>query len=216
VLLPALVGLDDAARRQILAGPRARFVRNEPVFHAGDPANSLHVLLSGHVSVEVTTPGGDQVTLAVLGPGATFGELALLRQTATRSATVRALDPAVTVILSKHRFEELRAESPDLDRFLVRLLGGYVERLETRLIDSLFVPVDKRVLRQLVVLSELYGDGGDGVIIPLTQDVIASTSGSTRPTTNQVLRRAVDEGLIAMSRGRILIVDAARLATRAR
>ena len=66
--------ISDKERRELLAVARRRkFRRNEVVFHEGDPANSLHLIESGHVSVRVTTGAGDSITLAVRGPGETVG-----------------------------------------------------------------------------------------------------------------------------------------------
>lgn len=211
-----LAGLDEATRTQIQAGPRRRYARDEVLFHMGDPANGMHLLASGHVSVSVETPDGDTAVLTVLGPGAAFGELALLRDDATRTATIRALDPVETVLLNRDRFEQLRRGAADLDRFLLDILVGYTRRLEARLLEALYVPVDKRVLRQVVALGRTYGDGRNGTVIPLTQEFIAGASGSTRSTTNQVLRAAESDGIISIGRGRITVTDAARLIQRAR
>jgi CRP-like cAMP-binding protein len=53
-------------------------------------------------------------------------------------------------------------------------------------------------------------------VVPLTQDVVASMAGTTRPTANQVLRAAEQAGLVTISRGRIRVDDPAGLARRAR
>ena len=49
------------------------------------------------------------------------------------------------------------------------------------------------------------------VTIPLTQDELAELVGGTRPSVNQVLRRFVDEGMVELGRGRIVVTDAAAL-----
>ena len=48
--------------------------------------------------------------------------------------------------------------------------------------------------------------------IPLTQDELAELVGGTRPSVNQVLRRFVDEGVLELSRGRIIVTDVGRAA----
>jgi len=92
--LAGLAGLESGTRNRLLQGAlRRRYRRGEVVFHEGDEANSMYVLITGHVSVGVTTPLGDSAVFTVLGSGAIFGELALLTGSAVRSATVRALGP---------------------------------------------------------------------------------------------------------------------------
>lgn len=215
-LLDVLTGEE---RQRLLAAMRRRqFARAEIVFHEGDPASSVHVLESGHVAVRVSTPDGDSVTLAVLGAGQTFGELALLgRGKDRRAATVIALDRCATLSLSRERFDALREQYPRLDRLLAEILADEVRRLDARLLEMLYLSVDKRVLRRLIMLTRAYADGGRlPVVIPLTQDVIAGLAGASRPTTNQALRAAEDAGLITIQRSRIEVLDPAGLVSRAR
>jgi CRP-like cAMP-binding protein len=208
-----LHALDDESLRHLRdAAQRRRFRRSEVVFHAGDAANSMHLLVSGHVSVQVTTSAGDTAILTVLGPGASFGEMALLTDEAERSATITALDPVETLVVARTQFLRLRATHPAMDRFLVDLLAGYIRRQDARLVEALYVPVDKRVLRRVLAMSRLYGDGSPGTVVPLTQDVIAGMAGTTRPTANQVLRRAEMKGLISIGHAQLCVVDPRGLA----
>jgi CRP-like cAMP-binding protein len=215
--LAGLAGLEEGTRDRLLQGAqRRRYRRGEVVFHEGDEANSMYVLVSGHVSIGVTTPLGDSAVFTVLGGGAIFGELALLTGSAVRSATVSALDPVEALRLPADRVNLLRRTDPAMDRFLVGLLADYLRRQDARLLEALYVPVEKRVLRRLLALSRLYGNGTAGTVVPLTQDVLAGVAGSTRPTTNQVLRSAEEAGLLSLSRGSVRIEDPAGLARRAR
>lgn len=215
--IPLFAALDDAARARIRdVGARRHFRRGEVVFHAGDAANSLHVVLEGHVSIQIATRAGDLAILTVLGPGSSFGEIALLRDEAERSATVTALDAVETFVLGKADFVRMRTTHPAMDRFLVDQLARYIHRQDARLVEALYVPVDKRVLRRVLAMGRLYGDGTAGTVIPLTQDVFASMAGTTRPTANQVLRAAERDGLITMARGQVCLADPHALARRAR
>jgi CRP/FNR family transcriptional regulator, cyclic AMP receptor protein len=214
---PILAALDDETRRHLRdSTQRRRFRRGEVVFHAGDAANSMHLIVSGHVSVQVTTSAGDTAILTVIGPGSSFGEMALLAEEAERSATVAALDPVETLVVTRAQFLRLRATHPAMDRFLVDVLAGYIRRQDARLVEALYVPVNKRVLRRVLAMSRLYGDGASGTVIPLTQDVIAGMAGTTRPTANQVLRSAEEGGLISIGRAQIRVLDPRGLARRAR
>ena len=192
-----------------------RFARNEVVFHEGDPGDTLHLPATGHLAVRVATPLGDVATITVLGPGEVFGELALVTGR-HRTATVVALEPATTLALSRSQFDALREASPDLDRFLIDLLAADVGRLSEQLLEALYVPVEKRVIRRLVRLTGQYGEGAAGTVIPLTQEDLASMAGTTRPTTNRVLREAEAAGAIRVGRGRVEILDPGRLAGAAR
>ena len=88
--------------------------------------------------------------------------------------------------------------------------------LNERLLEALYVPVERRVLRRLVELAELY-PGSDGVpVITLTQEALAELSGAARPTVNQVLREEEKRGTIELARGKTRILDVEELRRRAR
>jgi CRP-like cAMP-binding protein len=87
-----------------------------------------------------------------------------------------------------------------------------VKRLSDHLLEALFLPTDRRVVRRLLDLCEQYGPGPDRpVVIPLTQTDIAELAGATRPSTNRVLRALETEGLLRLRRGQVEVVDRAGL-----
>ena len=75
----------------------------------GERGDELLVLLEGRVEVR----RGD-IVLARLGPGDHFGEMALVDDTARRSATVVAVTPVVVAYLSRHHLDTLLATNPSV------------------------------------------------------------------------------------------------------
>jgi CRP/FNR family transcriptional regulator, cyclic AMP receptor protein len=208
-----LAGLSDDTRQQVLAAARRRrFARNEVIFHEGDPGDTVHLVTKGHIAIRVTTPLGDTATLTVLGRGTSFGELALLSENNERTATAVALEPTETLSIARRQFDELRHSQPQVERLLTELLAGQVRRLSSHLLEALYVPADKRVLRRLLELSVTYDDGA----VAITQEDLATMAGTTRPTTNRVLKDAEDAGAVTVARGRIQIRDPQLLERRAR
>jgi CRP/FNR family cyclic AMP-dependent transcriptional regulator len=212
-----LAGVPPAETREVLQiARRRRFARNEVVFHRDDPGDSLHLIQKGRFSIQVRTPLGDAATIAVRGPGESFGEMALIAESPRRSATVTALEEAETFAIYREEFEQLRGRHPEINDVLFRFLANEVRALNERLLEALYVPVDKRVLRRLVELAALYpGPDGDAVIT-LTQEAIAELAGASRATINQVLRAEEKRGTIELLRGRTRIVDLEALQKRAR
>ncbi|HVM08231.1 MAG TPA: Crp/Fnr family transcriptional regulator [Acidimicrobiales bacterium] len=207
---------EDDRRRVLSATRRRRFGRREVLFHEGDPGDTVHLIDRGRVAVRMTTPLGDVATLNVRGTGEVVGELALLDPTSRRTASVVALEPTETLALHRDAFTEMRQRHPSVDRFLVAILATEVQRLSGLLAEALYVPVDTRVLRRLLALSELYADGRTPIEIPFTQEELGSIAGTSRATVNRVLGEAEDEGAIEVRRGRILVVDVERLRRRSR
>src|SRR5262249_22531182 len=102
-----------------------------------------------------------------------------------------------------------------IDRLLFRFLASEVRMLNDRLLEALYVPVEKRVLRRLVELAALYSAGDGKARIALTQESLAELAGASRPTVNQVLREEEERGLVALERGAVRVDDVEALARRA-
>jgi CRP/FNR family transcriptional regulator, cyclic AMP receptor protein len=213
-----LGGLSNADTRVVLASAhRRRFARGEVVFHEADPADTVHLVVEGRFAARRSTPAGDTVTFSILGPGDTFGELALLGSQPRRTSTVVALEPAVTLSLGFGEVERLRVAHPTIERQLVTMLAQRVSRLSDHLLEALHVPADERIIRRLLEICDRYAvvDSGRALVIPLTQDAVGDLAGASRPTTNRVLRRLAADGVVALHRGSIEILDREALARRA-
>lgn len=207
---PILSALTDDEQRAVLAAARRRrFGRGEVVFHRDDPAEALHLVSSGCFAVRVITRLGEVATLSLAGPGDCFGELALIRADAVRSATVQALEAGDTHSLRRADLDLLRREHPQIDAFLVNLLADRVAELTDRLIDALYTPAPQRVSRMLEQLAERYRDSSGAATIPLTQEDLAGLAGTSRITVSRVLGDLRSRGLVEIRRGRIILAGEA-------
>jgi CRP/FNR family cyclic AMP-dependent transcriptional regulator len=213
-----LADLPDAELRRLVSGARRRrFERREVVYHQGDPGDSLHLIRKGRFAVRVMTPLGETVTVAIRGPGDVFGAMMLFDEGRGRSATILALSEAETFAIYKSDFERLRAEQPAVTEALLHFLAREVRGRNERLLEALYVSAERRLLRRLVELAELYAEAPDGPTeIPLTQEDLAELAGTSRATVNRVLRAEQARRSIALGRGRTTILDAATIARRGR
>lgn len=208
--------MEEADRRRLVSlTRRRRFAKGEVVFHEGDAGNALHLVETGHFAVRITTPLGDVATIRVHGPGGLFGELSVISP-APRSATVIAVTKGETLQLSEAAFAELRTASRGADEILTHALVAEVRRLSDALVEALYTPVNLRVVRRLGELAETFARGAEEIVIPLTQEDLANLAGTTRPTANRVVRGLEDDGIVAVSRGRIAVIDLEALRRRAR
>jgi CRP/FNR family cyclic AMP-dependent transcriptional regulator len=198
---------DEEVRRLLSVARRRTFARNEVVFHQGDPAEAMHLIWSGRFAVRIKTAIGDATTLAILGRGDTFGELGLIGEANERSATVVALERAETRSILRSDLERLRREQPQVNELLLRLLAARIRRTNDLLAEALYVPADKRVLRRLRELADLYRSEAGAPVIPLTQEEIAELAGTSRATVNRVLRAEERAGSLELTRGRTTVLD---------
>lgn len=205
--------IPEPVLRTVMAAARRRtFARGEVVFHDGDPADALHLVIRGRFAVRVVTPLGDTVTLAIRSPGEAFGELAVVSDDPYRSATVESLDPGETRAIRKTEFEALRRDHPAVNDVLIALLADEVRTTTGRFVEAVTVDAERRLLRRLL---ELLDEAGDDTV-RVTQDDLASLAGVSRATANRRLRGEERRGALELSRGRITVLDRARLERRAR
>ncbi len=203
---------DEDVRELLQVARRRTFSRGEIVFHRDDPGDSLHLIVKGRFAIRVMTPVGDTATIAVRGPGESFGEMALVTDEGRRSATVAALEPAETRAVYKTDFERVRKTHPSVNQALITFLVREVRMLNDRLLEALYIPADRRIVRRLVELTDVYSASD----VPLTQEELAQLAGTSRATVNQVLRREEERGTVELQRGRTLVLDREALVRRSR
>ena len=191
------VSAEDVGRLVAVA-EHCTFRRGQVVFHADDEGDALHLVSAGCFAIRA----GDALLLDVVGPGDAFGELALVSP-GRRNATVQALSDGETLALQRGAFEALRRQRPAVDRALVAMLADRLRRAGRLIVEAHFVDADVRVRRRLLELAETF----EGPI-PLTQEEIGQTAGTSRATVNRVLREEAAAGTIELARGRTTIVDA--------
>ena len=102
------------------------------IFQHGDPGDKLYVILEGKVRISRDVPGMGEEALAVLGPGAVFGEMALLDE-APRSADARVHERCRLLAIPKDGFEDLLYLHKDL---AYEVLWSIVRMLTQRLRET--------------------------------------------------------------------------------
>jgi CRP-like cAMP-binding protein len=207
---------DEDAKKLLRASKVNTYARREALVSEGEKSDTFHIVLEGRVAIRVTRPSGDTAIVNILGPDSHFGEVSLLREAETRrTASVMAIEPVRTLSIPASVFHDLRERNPRLEALVSRLLAERVDELSAQLLEAMYDPLERRVVRRLVSLTVTFGVAAGPpttpVTIPLTQDELAELVGGTRPSVNQVLRRLVDEGVVELSRGRIIVTDVAAL-----
>ena len=206
--------LDCLAARQ--GWPRS-WDRGAVIRRAGDPVDSLHVIVRGCVAAAVTVGAGFSVTYQVLGPGDMFGEASLLSSNASYPGSIRALVDTKTLAVGRHTLQHLRHDQGAAEG-LIELLAGRVDQLALRLIHALHAPAEERVLLRIEELAAVFvrvaGTEGTSqtlgkteVTIPIRQAELAELAGTARSVVATVLRRLASQGILRGHRGHIVVVD---------
>jgi CRP-like cAMP-binding protein len=206
------LGEEDLARVADVTVPRS-FQGGEAVFHEGDESDTCYVVRSGHVRAVREHTDGRTLTLATLGPGDIFGELAIFDQE-RRSATVEALDDIEVVAILAADMRRMLGRHPDIAVKLLAALSRRLRETNERLTRQSFQTVQSRVahvLAELVASSRSEGAEERNVLITATQSDLAQLAGSSRESASRFLAVLERAGVITQGRGRLTVHDPAAL-----
>jgi len=113
---------------------RRTFPAGVQILRRGDSGVALYVIASGRVAVTLESEeGGREQRLGELGPGETFGEMALL-DGGPRSANVTALAPTECILLNRWDFDGEMRRDADIARALVPVLCRRIRELHGRVL----------------------------------------------------------------------------------
>lgn len=113
--------LDELARsvENMTVGPK------HTIFREGEPAEYFYIIASGRVRVFVKHEKGVERELSILGPGDSFGEVALLTAE-TRTATVQSLEPTELMTISKEQFDSLLEKRPEIAKKFMKDMRSWL------------------------------------------------------------------------------------------
>jgi len=184
---------------------RRSVARSTIIMAAGDPTDSLYIVLSGRLKVMMSDADGKEVILTILGPGEFFGEMGLIDD-APRSASVVAIESCELLAITRRDFKKCLAENLEMSMAVMR---GLVRRLREadRKIGSLaLLDVYGRVARLLLDMAETV-DGQKMVTKRLPKQDIAKMIGASREMVSRVMKDLQMGGFIEMRGSTIVLRD---------
>jgi len=194
---------DESLRLLATLVTRKSVTRGTTIMVAGDPTDSLYIVISGRLKVMLSDAEGKEVILAILGSGEYFGEMGLIDD-APRSASVVSIESCELLCVAKREFKRCLAENFEMSMAVMR---GLVKRLRDadRKINSLaLLDVYGRVARLLIDMSEEV-DGQKVVTKRLPKQDIAKMIGASREMVSRVMKDLQLGGFIEMRGSTILL-----------
>jgi CRP/FNR family transcriptional regulator len=194
-----------------VAVPRS-FPAGTRVFHEGDNSDACYIVREGSFRVTREHTDGRAITLATLGPGEIFGELAMLDGD-KRSASAEALTDGELLALPAGDVLALLARHPEI---ALKLVAGLVRRLRAanvRLSRQSFQTVPSRVAGILSQLSTEAQNGGEqgSITIRMNQSDLAQLAGTSRESVSRFLAELERAGVVNCGRGRVTVLDPPKL-----
>jgi CRP/FNR family cyclic AMP-dependent transcriptional regulator len=196
-----------------VAVPRS-FPAATRVFHEGDHSDACYIVRSGSFRVTREHSDGRAITLATLGPGDIFGELAML-DGEVRSASVEALADGELLALPAGEVRSLLARHPQIAEKLIAALVRRLRAANERLSRQSFQTVPSRVAGVLLQLAEeespRAADEEGEVTIRMNQADLAQLAGTSRESVSRFLSDLERVGVVRPGRGRVTILAPGKL-----
>lgn len=209
-LVPYFTGLEEAELEEVHGTFKARhMLAGDSLVAAGDPADTLYVIVSGRVKLVADGPSGDELVVDVLGPGDYFGALPLLGQTANEQR-VEAITGGCVLVTGTEQFGSLVTKFPSVAVAVLEDVSGRLRSVQARLQEATSAPVEARLASTLLTLSARFGaDTGEGRTLgaPLSQEDLAALVGTTLETVNRILAAWRRKGWVATGRLKLMILE---------
>ena len=185
--VPLFAGLDEQ-QLAVLARAivRKSVGRNARIIGAGDPTDSLFIVINGRLKVLMSDDQGREVILSILGPGEFFGEMGLLDDS-PRSASVVSLEACELLTITKTDFKRSLAENFELSLMVMRGLVKRLREADQKIGSLALMDVYGRVARLLLEMAEDV-NGEKVVVKKLSKQDIAKMIGASREMVSRVMK----------------------------
>lgn len=192
------------------AAPMKTYGPGDLVYTPHQPLETLFILKMGRIRIFRVSRDGRALTTAIVKPGTIFGEMVIVGQQ-MHDSFAEALDEVVVCVMTAADVRRLLLGDSRIAARISETLGRRLGELERRLSDVVFKSVPERIAGALVTLATSGRPLGRGVQVKLTHEQLAALAGTSRETTTKVLGDLADQGLIALGRGRIAVLNQDRL-----
>lgn len=207
----ALIGT-DRWNALLAHGNRRSFPAAERLLDQGAPSRLVHVLIKGRIRVVYTEDGGNEVLMAIRGPGDLLGEYAQ-RDRGRHMATVWSLDGCETAVLTAAAFDDAVRHLRASDALQQYILQKY-RQIPQRLWHIANLQTEQRMA--LLFVEIIGADPGPRAnTIPMTQQLIADSLGVARSSVTRYLSEWRRAGILRSDQTRLEVIDSAALARRA-
>ncbi len=177
----------------------ALYKKGEIIFREDDPTDFLYLVQEGLVRLYKMTPSGVELTLTVAGHADTLNSAALFL--GAHYASAQALSEVTILMVTRQSFFTFLAHHPHAIIEITTVLARRIRKGDSRAISMLGIDVQARIATSLMSLAAKFG-----AKLPFSQKEIANCAGTTTETTSRVLSHLKEQGIIAYTPKRRIIL----------
>jgi len=186
------------------------FPKSTVLFREGESGKEMYVLQSGRVVITKKVRD-EQKTLAVLGPGEFFGEMALISNK-PRNATATVAEAARLLVIDPKTFEGMIRGNSEIAVRMIKKLAERLADADAQIETLLLADPGSRVVHHLLSACQTRGRAAEeGVEIDLELRELPGLTGVGEPGVQSMLERLERLGMVERSGDRLTVRDTARL-----
>jgi CRP-like cAMP-binding protein len=199
------------------------YEKGSSIFHAGEPADLLYVLLSGEVKLYYANVDGDRLLVDIARSRQALGYLQLHvpeADEATQKFSAEALSRCIVALITRTRIASTARSLPaKAITQMVQHLSVEWARVSERALRYLTMDVRGRLVVAIEDIAERFGIAdARGTLIPLrlSHEDFGELIGASRPMVSKHLKELADAGVFFKANGRYVLARREGLQTRAR
>jgi len=212
--LPYFAGLTGEELAALGRAVRQRDVEaGEQIIVEGEPCEGLYFVVDGQVRSLKTSAGGREHVMSVLGPGATFNDVAVFDGGPNSDSAV-AVGRTTIGFIPKATMSRLIDSHPEVAKAGLKLLSSRQRALGLVVEDLALRAVTARLARLLLGCAgrqEHIVERAHDACRRITHQEIATMIGTVREVVQRALKQLERDGAIAIERSRLEVRDTAKL-----
>lgn len=201
-------GLSATALEEVAELARfRRLPKDIRIFEQGQTAERAHALIEGSVRIFQSGSDGAQVVIRFIGPGETFGTVALFTDH-QYPAEARTLTAVLEVSWTEGQLLQLMGHHPSIGMNVIRIIGKRLQEVQERFRELSTQRAEQRVAHALLRLARQAGNrsvDGTAIEFPLRRKDLAQIAGTTLYTASRILTSWEKVGLLVSDHQRLTL-----------
>ena len=209
--LPVFEGLSAPERQNLLGTSRLHALDQRQVMQAaGDAHHHLWVIVTGEIAMVARSADGEEMTLAIFGPGSTSSWIALFHDTPAERNLVGASQSHILGIPKKIALKLLE-DRPSLYPLILKIEANRFRAALNLQQHNLVRERPRRVAGLLLMLIEMSGNKQHSLEVHLTSQELARMAHCSRQSLYQAIKLLTQQRVVRQCYGYLEVLDTDKL-----